>query len=296
LSGCGQPAAAAAGAAPVLAAGGPWLAPLQPAFDTALAAWRGGAPVAQALHLAGATAGTGAPAGAAAPALAAGPLRFVAQQALPAGEAYEAFIHRSAQVPTRDNAHDFFNGLVWLAQPALKRRLNELQAAQIAACGIGHRRGPVRDALTLFDENGALLAAPPPLADALRRRDWRALFTTHRGLWAQARLQIVGHALLEKLATAPRKPLTAHVLMLPTSALAGADVVAAALALSAAGWAAKPFHPLPVLGVPGWWPANADPAFYDDAAVFRPPPRPGSAPIKPAKTHRSTGSAHPCRS
>jgi len=28
-------------------------------------------------------------------------------------------------------------------------------------------------------------------------------------------------------------------------------------------------HPLPLLGVPGWWPANADPAFYDDPAVFR---------------------------
>ena len=34
--------------------------------------------------------------------------------------------------------------------------------------------------------------------------------------------------------------------------------------------AAKPFSPLPVLGVPGWWPENADPAFYDDGAVFRP--------------------------
>ncbi len=28
---------------------------------------------------------------------------------------------------------------------------------------------------------------------------------------------------------------------------------------------------LPVLGVPGWWPANEDEAFYDDASVFRPP-------------------------
>ena len=30
------------------------------------------------------------------------------------------------------------------------------------------------------------------------------------------------------------------------------------------------FTPLPVLGVPGWWPGNADPAFYDDVRVFRP--------------------------
>ena len=27
--------------------------------------------------------------------------------------------------------------------------------------------------------------------------------------------------------------------------------------------------PLPVLGIPRWWVANEDPAFYDDAFVFR---------------------------
>jgi hypothetical protein len=27
---------------------------------------------------------------------------------------------------------------------------------------------------------------------------------------------------------------------------------------------------MPVLGVPGWWPANVAPDFYADAAVFRP--------------------------
>ena len=37
------------------------------------------------------------------------------------------------------------------------------------------------------------------------------------------------------------------------------------------------FAPLPVLGVPGWWPANESPAFYDDATVFRQAARP---PIK----------------
>ena len=28
--------------------------------------------------------------------------------------------------------------------------------------------------------------------------------------------------------------------------------------------------PLPVLGIPGWWPENEKEDFYDDAAVFRP--------------------------
>ncbi|OYV01271.1 MAG: hypothetical protein CFE45_05600 [Burkholderiales bacterium PBB5] len=198
------------------------------------------------------------------------PVHFVPQADLPAGESYEAFIHRTAQVPTRNNLHDAFNGLVWLAQPPLKRRLNALQAAAIADQGVGATRGPLRDALTLFDENGALLDAPAPLTDALRRRDWAALCVTHRALWAQARLTLVGHALLEKLATAPRKGLTAHVLL------------ADPLALDAAGWAAKPFAPLPVLGVPGWWPANAQPGFYDDAAVFRPPRMPLAQPVAQA--------------
>ena len=192
--------------------------------------------------------------------------RFVAQAALPPGEAYEAFIARTRSVPTRDNAHDCFNGLMWLHEPAIKWRLNALQAGEIARTGIGQRRGPLRDALTLFDENGALLEAPRPLLAALTQRDWRTLFVTHRGLWAQARLRLFGHALLDKLGQAPRKALTAHVLLLDP------------LAMSAADWAAKPFHPLPVLGVPGWWPGNDDAAFYDDPSVFRPPP---SSPSKP---------------
>ena len=231
---------------------GPWLAPLQPVPGRAWAAWQAGATVAAALN-------GQRPVGSEAIGLQAGPLCFVPQQALHAGEAYEAFIHRTACVPTRENAHDFFNGLVWLAQPALKRRLNALQAGEIARAGVGRQRGPLRDALTLFDENGALLRAPPPLWRALRQRDWVALFITHRAWWAEARLEIVGHALLEKLATAPRKALTAHVLP--------AD---AALDMEPADWAAKPFSPLPVLGVPGWWAANAEGAFYDDPAVFRP--------------------------
>ena len=35
--------------------------------------------------------------------------------------------------------------------------------------------------------------------------------------------------------------------------------------------ARKPWLPLPVLGVPGWWNSNEEIGFYDDAAVFRRP-------------------------
>ncbi len=203
--------------------------------------------------------------------LRAGPLRFVDQSGLPAGEPYEAFIARTGCVPTRANLHDFFNGLAWLVHPALKRRLNELQAQQIAQAAPGAARGPVRDALTLFDENAALLQAPDALIDALRRRDWHTLFVTGRALWADADLRLFGHALLEKLVR-PRKAITAHVWVLthaPVGGQRGWDAVADSL--DARVLAARPFLPLPVLGVPGWWPANEDPDFYRDPTVFRVP-------------------------
>jgi hypothetical protein len=204
------------------------------------------------------------------------PLRFVPQRDLPDGEAYEAFIARTACVPTRDNVHDLFNGLVWLAHPAIKRRLNELQAAQILRCAAEGRRGAVRDALTLFDENAALWQAPAVLVDALRKREWHTLFVAQRAAWADARLTLFGHALIEKL-TSPRKPITAHVWVLPfgrddpRGAGIGMDAQAVLLdALTPERLVLRQHLPLPVLGVPGWWPANERHAFYDDATVFRP--------------------------
>lgn len=206
----------------------------------------------------------------------AAPVRFVAQDALPEGQAYERFIFEQRACPTRENLHDFFNGLVWLRMPQAKRRLNECQAAQIAALGVGAVRGPVRDAITVFDENGALLDAPDALWEALLARQWRRLFVDLRPLWAQARLVLFGHALLEKL-VAPRKDMTAHVWRVnaPLGALASHACLGEADAwladqLQPATLATKPFTPLPVLGVPGWWAANEAPAFYDDQAVFRP--------------------------
>jgi hypothetical protein len=202
--------------------------------------------------------------------LCAGTLRFVAADSAPPGEAYEAFIHRTACVPTRDNLHDLFNGLAWLHFPQAKRRLNELQAAEIARAGVGAIRGPLRDALTLFDENGAVLDAPPALWDALLARDWRSLFVSRRVLWRHARLLVFGHALLEKL-TSPRKAATAHVLIAPggNASIAPLDVGIVS-ALDPAHLVAKPFVPLPVLGVPGWWVPNENFSFYDDSDVFRP--------------------------
>lgn len=193
-------------------------------------------------------------------------IRFVEQAALPDGEPYESFIARTGCVPTRDNLHDLLNGLVWLSYPRAKRRLNLIHAEEITARGsVAGARGPLRDALTLFDENAAILQAPPMLVDALRARNWRSLFIDHRAQWTSARLALFGHALLEKLMQ-PRKGITAHVWLVEE-----ASDEAIAASLSPARLAAKDFLPLPVLGVPGWWPANDSPSFYEDPDVFRTP-------------------------
>ena len=142
--------------------------------------------------------------------LARAPVQFVAQSDLPRGTAYEQFIFEAGQVPTRENLHDFFNALCWMRFPRTKKRLNELQAAEIAAAGIQAVRGPVRDACTVFDENAALLHAPDRLWDALARREWARLFGEMRPLWRQAQLLVFGHAALEKLVS-PYKSITVHV-------------------------------------------------------------------------------------
>lgn len=230
----------------------PWLAP-----------WRG---IGEAV---GARLGAGAGVAAALDAQLGSPVRFVPQSALPEGMAYEQFIFEQQRVPTRDGLHDFFNGLAWLHFPQTKRRLNELQAAQIAADGVLPVRGPLRDAITVFDENAALLQAPETLWEALAVRDWGRLFITLRPMWAQARLTLFGHALLEKLVQ-PRKSITAHVYRVPLDMAPASLDAWLAQDLQAPRLATKPFVPLPVLGVPGWWPPNEAPAFYADAQVFRP--------------------------
>ncbi len=209
------------------------------------------------------------------PASPAAALRFVPQSDLPAGMAYEQHIFDTGRVPTREGLHDFFNGLCWMRFPATKRRLNQLQAAEIAkAGGVGQLRGPVRDALTLFDENAALLQAPDALWQALLQRNWHRLLVDLRPLWAQARLVLLGHALMEKLVS-PYKSITAHVYRSPVPLALGADLAAwdhwVAGDLAPESLATKPFTPLPVLGVPGWWSANEAPSFYDDTSVFRAP-------------------------
>ena len=198
-------------------------------------------------------------------------LKFVPQAELASEQAYEAFIFANKRIPTRDNSHDFFNGLCWLRFPRTKSRLNYLQAKEITEQGIGTTRGSLRDALTLFDENVLLLQSSDGVWQALQQRDWKKLFGELRHEWQSAHIVLFGHALLEKL-VAPYKSITAHVYRIASDVDAKDDQALddwLATNLESTYLATKPFLPLPVLGIPGWWSANEDSSFYADTQVFR---------------------------
>ena len=209
------------------------------------------------------------------------PIRFVQQQNLPAGVAYEAHIYATGAVPTRDNLHDFFNALIWLRFPQTKCTLNKLQAMELQrmqALSSNGIRGGQRDAATLFDENAALLiCSEPSLVEALRHHEWDDVFLRNRDHFIKSSEVILfGHALLEKLVQ-PYKAITAHAWVVivepdwhrftaPQPFVWLDALLAEQLTL---GFSAKNFTPLPVLGVPGWW-SGQDADFYGDRAVFRP--------------------------
>ncbi|QAU35770.1 DUF3025 domain-containing protein [Janthinobacterium sp. 17J80-10] len=255
----------------------PWLAPLLPAAQPILAApdWR--AALDNAAREAGLVNHRGLP------------IHFVPQAELPPGVAYEAFISAEGAVPTRENLHDFFNALVWLTFPTIKKQLNALQAAEIArrsACAGADgspegTRGKLRDAATIFDENAALLlCADPDWATALRAHRWRDALLDQRGAVGRSvQIFLFGHAIMEKLVT-PYKAITAHTWGVPvqpafftlSAPQQRAWIDEAVTRQLQGGFATGDFTPLPVLGVPGWW-AGQDEAFYADAQVFRPPRR-----------------------
>jgi hypothetical protein len=220
------------------------------------------------------------------------PVRFVDQFDLPPGIPYESFIYKTGEVPTRRNLHDFFNALVWLAYPLIKKRLNALQACEIAKSQVAvsphdaHSdsprpkiRGAVRDAATIFDENAALLVVDDiNLVSPFQRRDWNAAFIGQRDAFgSHCEVQLFGHALIEKLVN-PYKAITAHAVCVEVTpdyfslddgqrrTMVDAIVCGA---LSQRKLAMDQFVPLPVAGVPGWW-ANQDHDFYADRLVFRP--------------------------
>jgi hypothetical protein len=213
------------------------------------------------------------------------PLRLVAPDAGPA-LSYESRVYESGALEVGEGEwHDLFNVLAWTAYPRSKAALNArhvVAARDDVEGGGAANRGRVRDALTVFDESGAIfVSSDADLIDDLREFRWKKLFWSQRErVRAAVRVFVFGHAVLEK-ALAPYVGMTAHAIALHVDRgfledtlqrqLETVDALTAAhLGDPARLRSPRELAPLPLLGVPGWWPGNEREDFYDDAAYFRP--------------------------
>ncbi len=211
-------------------------------------------------------------------------IRFVAQA--PKSKNFEegfeprTFLKGEVQLRALD-WHDLFNALVWMTFPTTKAVINARHYEALSA-GEDGRRAPVRDALTLFDEEGmVILSNDAGLLDLVRAFGWKELFWSRREeVQARMRFFVFGHALYHK-AMKPFVGMTgkAVLLQVPDAVMQGpvhAQVLAADRLLAAHVWDrrrvthGRELSPLPVLGVPGWWAGNEQENFYDNAAYFRP--------------------------
>ena len=218
------------------------------------------------------------------------PVRFVPPRELSGDErlAYESHIARTGEVPTRPASwHDLFNALAWITWPRAKARINAQHVAILEARGAAElrRRSPARDALTLFDEGGVVVAsADRELLALVEAFEWKALFWHRRDdVLAKMRFFAFGHGAFEQ-GLAPYIGMVAKTVFVPAEraflALPLEGQVARADALLDAHFAdparfasPKAMAPLPLLGIPGWHFAAQDEAFYDDARYFRSRPR-----------------------
>lgn len=199
------------------------------------------------------------------------PLRFFAPGGRLSARDYETHILRTGQVPTRaETWHDVLNALVWLRFPRFKSALNAAHGTAISG-ETSSTRGRRRDALTVLDESGVwMISRDPALPALLAERAWHSLFWEARSrVETEMRFVVVGHALLEK-ALAPYPAMTGKCLTL----IAESPDPDAADELSTLALAAidspRQLAPLPVQGIPGWDPANANAAYYANQEIFRP--------------------------
>lgn len=213
------------------------------------------------------------------------PVRFIEDEEFIAlGCSYEESVAKGG-VPTRaQNWHDLFGAIIWHLFPRTKALLNQLHSEHITQFG-AKQRTPRRDRITHFDECGMVLAVPnsAPIEPLLRQHQWQTLFIKQREHWHKhLRPFVFGHALYEQTLT-PFIGMTGKcvVLAMPEDffSLAAHEAyprLDAALAKHLEQTALfdqkKPLRPLPLLGIPGWWPANEDIRFYQNTDYFRPAP------------------------
>jgi hypothetical protein len=215
------------------------------------------------------------------------PLRFVPARAVGDDERrryYELHIADTGEIETRAQSwHDTFNALVWITFPRAKAAINAQHVALLQERGEAEarKRGPERDALTLFDEGGVAIASADAGLDQLVRDFlWKDLFWERRAqVLRSMRFFVFGHGCYEQ-ALAPYIGMVAKTAFVRVEAgffelsLEGQlRELDAGLARHFADRANVPspraMAPMPVLGVPGWHPGSFHEVFYDDASHFR---------------------------
>jgi hypothetical protein len=200
------------------------------------------------------------------------PIRFTVQSTRCSQHDYEMSIYTTGKVPSRkNNWHDLFNALTWLAFPETKAALNNVHHAALPR---GSNRSPASDAATLFDESGLVLVGEDDsIAHLLAARRWQEAWVQQRSQWQHLKGYIVGHAVLEKLLS-PYPGITTKCLYIALPADSPLDQVDAAIAQrwQAATHIPNPatLFPVPILGIPGWWAENEIATFYANEKVFRP--------------------------
>ncbi len=197
-------------------------------------------------------------------------------------EAYEEHAFLTGEIATRaGNPHDLFNALIWLAFPRTKAAFNRRHVAALnqARQRGSAVRGPLRDALTQFDECGVIVAGScPDLWSALRAHRWREVFVSRREeLLRTTRFLVFGHASHDALA-APFVGLCGKALFVDVDetwldlpeeeALAALDERLAML-FDTRSFSPRDWQPLPLLGIPGATADNERPDYYDDRRQFR---------------------------
>jgi len=205
-------------------------------------------------------------------------------QLLSDGLYYEQRIYEQGLVPTRScNWHDFFNSLIYLLFPLTKKEMNRLHVEHIRQFG-SHKRSRCRDAITLLDECGVIIAyQDEALVNDLTNHRWHSAFVEKRDCWGKTATAImIGHANYEK-AIDPFIGFTGKALYLKvTSKFFCMDMweqyryldTMLSQNLESLMQDNSNLFPLPILGVPGWWPANESEAFYDNQQYFRPKRKP----------------------
>lgn len=189
-------------------------------------------------------------------------------------DGYEQRIYLKGEVQTRlDNWHDFFNAIIWMKLPEIKRVINGrhyYESLKQRQLGETKNRNAVQNQLAHFDECGVVvISKSKELLDLLSNHCWSELFWDRREqVQSDMYFEIFGHALYEK-ALNPYIGFTGKALLIYSNDFDNVSQKAAAHLIQKIGNVENLLSPLPILGVPGWWQENKSLDFYKNSDYFR---------------------------